>query len=184
MQLVFLHGPPAAGKFTIATEVAARTGWGVFHNHLAIDMARPFFPFGSASFWALVRELRLTALRAAAERGAGTVLYTSCYDHPADLGFYEEIEAILSGSGGAVLPVYLRCGVAELEKRVGGESRVAMGKVRSVAGLRAQLEKWNCVAIPRDGCITVATEGKTAPECAEEIIARLGIAPGAHAPSA
>ncbi|HYH81309.1 MAG TPA: hypothetical protein VEX86_16010 [Longimicrobium sp.] len=173
MQLVFLHGPPAAGKFTIATEVAARTGWGVFHNHLTLDLARPFFPFGSEPFWALVRELRLAALRAAAERGAGTVLYTSCYDHPVDLGFYEEIEAILAASGGAVIPVYLQCDVAELERRVTGESRVAMGKVRTVEGLHAQLCRWNCVAIPRDGTLRVVTDGKTAPQCAEEIIERL-----------
>ena len=51
MRLIYLHGPPAAGKYTIATELAARAGCGVFHNHQTIHVARSFFEFGSPPFW-------------------------------------------------------------------------------------------------------------------------------------
>ena len=174
MNLIYLHGPPASGKLTIAKELSARTGCGVFHNHLAIDMARPFFEFGSPPFWSLVGELRLTCL-SAAPHGGGNVVYTSCYDHPADLPFFEEMERVLQGAGGSLTPVYLQCSVTELEKRVANPSRVEMGKVRSVDGLRAQLRRWNCVAVPRANCVTIVTDDRSAAECAQQIIDGLGL---------
>ena len=50
MQLVFLHGPAAAGKLTVARALAARTGFALFHNHLVVDAVAAVFPFGSAEF--------------------------------------------------------------------------------------------------------------------------------------
>jgi hypothetical protein len=105
MHLIYLHGPPAAGKYTIAKELATRAGCGVLHNHQTIDLARSFFEFGSPPFWALVRELRLTCLRAMAEAATRPVIYTSCYDHPADLEFYEVMERITHASGAILSPV-------------------------------------------------------------------------------
>ena len=39
MKLIFLHGPPASGKFTIARALQASHGVLNFHNHLTIDVA-------------------------------------------------------------------------------------------------------------------------------------------------
>jgi len=50
MKLVFIYGSPAAGKLTVAYEVAARTGFKVFHNHLTINCVRPIFDFGTPPF--------------------------------------------------------------------------------------------------------------------------------------
>ena len=174
MNLIYLHGPPASGKLTIARELAARTNCGVFHNHLAIDLARPFFEFGSEEFWKLVSEVRIMCVRAAA-RAPSIVVYTSCYDHPADLSMFEELERIVNDGGGATRPVYLQCSIAELEQRVAAPSRVQLGKVRSVAGLHAQLRRWNCVAVPRADCITIVTDARTPSNCAEEIIEALDL---------
>lgn len=172
MKLIFLHGPPASGKYTIAVQLGAQLGCGIFHNHLTIDVARPLFEFGTTEFWSFVQQLRINCFRATAE-GDRTVIYTSCYDHPNDLQFFEEIEKIVEAADGKVIPVYLSCGIQELEKRVLGESRKDMGKVRSVEGLHRQFAKWNCIAVPRDNCITVSTEGKTAEETAGEILVRI-----------
>ena len=172
MDLIYLHGPPASGKLTIAKELAARTGCGVFHNHLAIDMARPFFEFGSEQFWELVGKLRLTALRYGSA-STKTVVYTSCYDHPADLAQFELIESIVQHVGGRVRAVYLQCSLAELERRVTHPSRAQMEKVRSVAGLHGLLRRWNCVAVPRKNCVTIVTDEKTPSACASEIVALL-----------
>jgi hypothetical protein len=170
MKLIFLHGPPAAGKFTIAKELETLIGCSVFHNHLTIDAAKPFFEFGTESFWKLVRELRLSCLKAGAKDSTGTVVYTSCYDHPTDLKQFEEIEQIVVQQDSKLLPVYLKCETLELEKRVANPSRVAMGKVRSVEGLRSKLNEWNCVAVPRENCVTILTDGKSALQCAQEIV--------------
>jgi len=34
MKLVFIYGPPAVGKLTVANALAKVTGFKVFHNHL------------------------------------------------------------------------------------------------------------------------------------------------------
>ncbi|MCX6048783.1 MAG: hypothetical protein NT075_27090 [Chloroflexi bacterium] len=171
MKLLYLHGPPATGKFTIAKELEAKIGARLFHNHLTIDVAKAIFEFGSQAFWELVDALRLQCIMAAAQQPNGLLTYTSCYDHPRDLGFFERIEHAVLSNGSVLLPVYLQCDVSELEKRVSNNSRVQMGKIRSTEGLHKVLNQWNCLAVPRDDCLTVSTAGKAPAECADEIIA-------------
>src|SRR5262245_57362571 len=50
MRLIFIYGAPAAGKLTVARELAALTGFALFHNHLVVDAVASVFPFGSESF--------------------------------------------------------------------------------------------------------------------------------------
>ena len=50
MKLVFIYGPPAAGKLTIARKVAEKAGLALFHNHLIVDAVGAVFPFGSEHF--------------------------------------------------------------------------------------------------------------------------------------
>jgi hypothetical protein len=173
MDLIYLHGAPASGKLTIARELEARIGCGVFHNHLTIELVKPFFAFDTEPFWRMVAELRLTALRVAASNGAGVVVYTSCYSHPTDLPFFEEMERIVEGAGGTIRPVHLACSIAELERRIANPDRVTLRKLRSVEGLQRELARWNWIAVPRTECITIATDDRTPSECADEIISRL-----------
>ena len=44
MKLVVLHGPPAAGKLTVALELEPLTGFQVFHHHLTVDLIFTFAP--------------------------------------------------------------------------------------------------------------------------------------------
>ncbi len=50
VKLIFLHGPAAAGKFTVATELAALTGWELYHNHLVVDEVLKVHAFGTPGF--------------------------------------------------------------------------------------------------------------------------------------
>ena len=177
MDLIYLHGAPASGKLTIAREIEARIGCGVFHNHLTIELVKPFFTFDTPAFWQMVAKIRLTALETAAEKQARTIIYTSCYSHPTDLPFFEQLEGIVERAGGVIKPVYLSCSVEELERRIANPDRVARGKLRSVSGLRSERARWNWVAVPRPGCITIATDARTPAECADEIIACLSLSP-------
>jgi adenylylsulfate kinase-like enzyme len=170
VKLLYLHGPPAAGKYTIAKALEAKIGARFFHNHLTIDAAKAIFDFGTPAFWDLVYALRLQCIAAAAQQAEGVVTYTSCYSHPHNLPFYEQIEDVVLAAGSDLLPVYLQCTMAELENQVANDSRGEMGKLQNVAGLHQALKQWHHIAVPRDECLTVVTAGKTAAECADEII--------------
>lgn len=50
MQIVFIYGPVAVGKLTVAREVEKLAGLPLFHNHLVVDAVGAVFPFGSEAF--------------------------------------------------------------------------------------------------------------------------------------
>ena len=43
MKLIFIYGLPAAGKLTIAKELAAATAFKLFHNHASIGVVELIF---------------------------------------------------------------------------------------------------------------------------------------------
>lgn len=53
MKLLFHYGPPAVGILTVAREVAALTGYRLFHDHLTVNLALAVFDFGTPGFIAL-----------------------------------------------------------------------------------------------------------------------------------
>ena len=57
--LIYLYGPPASGKLTIAERVAERAGARLFHNHLTVDAARAVFGFRSDPFDRVVQRFCL-----------------------------------------------------------------------------------------------------------------------------
>lgn len=175
MKLIFLHGPPASGKYTIATGLQEEAGVRNLHNHLTIDVAKALFDFGTAEFWALTHQLRRVALRAAAADAGAEVVFTNCYSHPHDQENVAALERIVSDAGGEFLPVYLECGIDELRRRVIAQSRREMRKLASVEGLEDFLERWNIVPFDHPRCISIDTERRTADECVREIVERLGL---------
>ncbi|MFG0253429.1 MAG: hypothetical protein ACF8NJ_11215 [Phycisphaerales bacterium JB038] len=171
MKLIFLHGPPAAGKYTIARELAASHGVRNFHNHLTIDVAKALFEFGTDEFWALTHRLRRTALAALADQGGADAVFTNCYSSPHDDATVAALEREIVSRGGDFVPVFLECGVDELRRRVVAPGRADMRKLHTVAGLDDFLDCWNIVALDRANTLVVRTEGRTARACADEIAA-------------
>lgn len=47
MSLIVVYGPVAAGKLTVATEIASQTGFTLFHNHMILDALTEIFPFSN-----------------------------------------------------------------------------------------------------------------------------------------
>ncbi len=72
MKLIFVHGPVACGKLTIAKEVAASTGLRLFHNHLTVDLVGSFFEFGSEGFVRLRESIWIESFQQAAQHGRGS----------------------------------------------------------------------------------------------------------------
>lgn len=180
MRLIYLHGPPASGKYTIAKILESQIGARNFHNHLTIDVARSLFPYGSREFWELTRALRMLSLQAVAPDPDAIVVFTTCYSRPESDRTVAAMEELARESGGDFLPVFLQCRAAELEHRVTDPSRQGTAKISSVEDLRRFLDRWNCVPVPRPNCISVVSDGRSAEDCAREIERRLSLrsAPG------
>jgi hypothetical protein len=60
MKLIFLYGLPATGKLAVAVELAAMTGYKLFHNHLVVDLLLSVFEFGSPPFVEMREEIWLS----------------------------------------------------------------------------------------------------------------------------
>jgi chloramphenicol 3-O-phosphotransferase len=129
MQLVFLHGPAAAGKLTVARALAARTGFALFHNHLVVDAVAAVFPFGSPEFRTLRERFWLETFEAAAKAGR-PLIFT--FNPEATVGptFPQDVVAGVSPHGGRVRFVALTCPPDELARRVDSPDRAAFGKLR------------------------------------------------------
>jgi chloramphenicol 3-O-phosphotransferase len=135
MWLVFLHGPPASGKLTIARALQAATELPVFHNHQVVDLLTPMFPFGSAPFVALREEMWLAVMREAAAAGTSLV-FTFAPEATVRPGFPEAARAVVESAGGRVLFVGLRCDEVVRMRRVEEPVRREHGKLDSAAEYR------------------------------------------------
>ena len=71
MKLVFIYGPPAVGKLTVAKVLAQRTNFKPFHNHLTVDVVMSFFEHGSESYYKMVREIRFAMFEEAIRLDVG-----------------------------------------------------------------------------------------------------------------
>lgn len=172
MQMIYIHGAPAVGKFTVAKELAKLTGARLFDNHASIDLARTVFDHAAPGFWSLVRSARVLVIEAAAQQGVPFVVMTSCYSEPHDRQSFETYEAILSRFNAIMCPVFLHCSHEEMRCRVGRPDRNRRGKIASVSGLEQFLEQYNCVPVPHADCIQINAETHSAKEAAADIVER------------
>ena len=134
-QLIFIHGPAAVGKYTIARELQALTGFKLFHNHLVVDALQSVFAFGSEPFVRLREPMWLAVLHDAAASGI-SVIFTFAPEITVSERFVGDVVAAFERAGGEVKFVALACAAEIQEARIGNESRAAFGKLRSAPILR------------------------------------------------
>lgn len=129
MKLLFLYGPPAVGKLTVAREVAARTGWRLFHNHLTVDLVLSVYDFGTPGFIALREEIWWTVIRRARAYGRPGLIFTFNPENSVPQRFIDELFAEITAAGGEVIAVQLTAHEAEIERRIDSSSRRTMKKL-------------------------------------------------------
>ena len=175
MDAVYLYGPPAVGKWTIANELVSRTGYRLFHNHLSIDCVRPIFDFGTEPFWRQVHAIR-EGIMAEAARAGRDLVFTTVYareeSDPQTLRRFAAIE----DNGGRVCLVQLTCSQEVLEHRVVAQHRVEMSKIASVDQLRQSMAKLDVfAAIPERDSLVIDTSALNVAEAAARIIDHYGL---------
>jgi gluconate kinase len=136
MKLVFIWGPAASGKLTIARVLAAQTGITLFHNHLVVDALLEKFQFGDPEFVRLREAMWMTVFDTAARAGQ-SLIFTFQPEPTVAAGFANRVRAVVEEAGGEVKFVRLTVSRHEQEQRIGAESRKAFRKITSADLLRA-----------------------------------------------
>lgn len=170
MRLVFLYGPPAVGKLTVAQELAALTGYKLFHNHLTVDLVAAVFPFNSPAFWPLVRRFRHDMLTAASRDGVD-LIFTYVYAHPDDQRNVRALIKPILVNGGAVHFVQLTCAREVLLGRVASEPRRPYRKLVDPAAVSDLLDRKNLVtAVPFAESLQIDTTSISPADAARQIL--------------
>jgi AAA domain len=176
MRLIYIYGLPGTGKLTVARELAARTGYRLFHNHHVVDLLLSVFEFGSAPFVELREEIWLSVFDHAARSGLPGMIFTFAPENTVRPQFVRNAVHAVSSAGGSVDFVELTCSMPELKQRIGSAARQQHGKLTSVAlfeELRAA-GNFNSPSMPRAG-LTIDTGERTPADSAAEIVQALGL---------
>ena len=132
MKLIFIYGLPASGKLTVAQELAALTGYRLFHNHLVVDCLLSVFEFGSAPFVRLREEIWLSVFDQACRNHLPALIFTFAPEPTVRPQFIDEALGVIRKSGGEVDFVELICPLAELKLRMENPSRLVHRKLASL----------------------------------------------------
>jgi hypothetical protein len=139
--LVYVYGPPASGKLTVAEHLRDLTGIRLFHNHLTVNAVREVFDVGTPQFTELLHRIRRDVFSTAMR--AGTSLIFTNNSAWAGPGGRERFEAFaasaavaVASGGGRTVFVHLTAPLSVLEARVANESRQAHGKLIEIGRLR------------------------------------------------
>lgn len=169
MELLFLYGPPASGKLTIAEEISKQTGLPIFHNHLTRDLVAEVFPDSLSENYQLVTDLRNNVFTYCAAHGH-SVIFTWVYDGPDDDAALASMVDSVRSNGGTVRFVEIQASVEDLVKRVVQESRKRHKKLSDPDKLRDFMAKKPTVSVPYPDILIVDSSMRSPAESAQLII--------------
>jgi RNase adaptor protein for sRNA GlmZ degradation len=154
----------------VANEIAARTGFKVFHNHLSIDAIRPVFDYGTKTFGRLVNLIRVETIREAARENVD-LIYTFCYAKDFDDPHVAKVAAAVEENGGEVCFVLLKADRRALDRRVTEESRRQMGKAKTVEMMNYFHETFDLLSpVPMRESLIIDNTNLSAADTARQII--------------
>jgi len=172
MRLVFIYGPPASGKLTVAAELAELTGFKLFHNHVSIQFVQSIFEFGTKTFWRLIGKYRLEMIEQAAKDGIDTI-FTFVYSKGEDDRFVGDVLKSVRSHRGQVCFVRLYCDRKELVRRVKSSQRRRMGKIGTAKMLSDLFRKYTLdLEIPFHRSLSIDTTNRTPRNVAKSIVRR------------
>lgn len=173
MRVVFLYGPPAAGKHTVAKRLSELTGLPLFHNHLVVDTVASVFPFASPSFIRLRESFWMDVFEAAVAEDR-SLIFTFQPESSVSAGFAQRVIDLVRGAGGDLLLVYLKLSADGQLTRIANEDRAKFGKLRD-AELLAKLQSdfADCERAMPEADLVIDTAQVTAESAAEMIAARV-----------
>jgi len=173
VDLIFVYGPPAAGKYTISRIVAERIGCPLFHNHLIVDAVASVFPFGTQEFCKLREAFWMEMLSAAAQANR-SLIFTFQPEPTVSSNFPRKVSHLVAAHGGRTTFISLKLSHAEQRARVANADRSNFGKLRDRELLSALHDQFDaCEAAMGVPDLTIDTELLAPAEAADLICAHL-----------
>ena len=172
MHLLFLHGPAAAGKYTVAKELAALTGFELYHNHLVVDEVLKSHAFGTPGFVAERDRLWREFFARFPSPGRANIIFTFNPENTVPQAFIDWLFTEPVRRGVKFISVEITADEAVIESRIASKQRQQFKKLTDVA-LYRRLRNSGVFAtplIPRTD-LRIDT-GKTAPAEAAAHITR------------
>lgn len=175
MQVIFIFGPTASGKLTIAREVAARTGFRLFPDHLAVNLVNGVFDTGSRPF-IRIREWSWTEVLREAVHANRSLVFTFEPQATIRSSFVSHACVIIERLGGEIVFVELVCPQDVIESRIENQDRRALGKLASLSDYRRLREQgaFEFRQMPTPA-VKIDTSECSAAEAAQRIVALLDV---------
>lgn len=174
MKLVWLHGPPAAGKLTVAKALQNNHHFKLFHNHLAVDLSMAIYDaFGDKDFHDFTNSIRRQALSKANELGVERMVMTFMTCAQED---EEEIRRYLDffeSEGIEVYPVQLHPRHDVLFSRSVSIERQQSHKISCPKHLSDLLSEWTFLPIEHKNALQIDNSERSPDDVARQIIQHL-----------
>ncbi len=143
--LIVIFGPPAVGKMTVGQELAAITGFKLFHNHMTIDLLTQIFSFHSNEFHLLCDEFRRRVIEEAAKSSEHPGLiftFVWGFNNESDKQTIDAYKKIIEDAGGNVWFVELEADFTERLDRNKSPNRLAHKKKSKTDKTEATIRDW------------------------------------------
>lgn len=145
--VVFIYGPIAVGKLTVAKILSEKLGYKLSHNHHINDFLKEVFGGSNYLSDRMKERLRYYFLKNVVEAKINLVV-THCYDHNfvsrtglSDPKYVETLEKRLTNLGATFFPVHIKADSKALLKRVSMASRQKFYKLVDKKIMREILPK-------------------------------------------
>lgn len=176
MKLIFIYGPPATGKLTVAEELVKKTNYRLFHNQLAVDLLSSVFEWGSPAFVEIKHLIWLKVFEKAAESSLEGMIFTFVYAKNHDDKLVNQIIKTVEERNGKVYLIRLYCDQNELMRRVKGESRTRYTKVKDRDRLKEMIAKWEMLSdVPGRKSLSIDNTHLSPEDVADKIIRYVGL---------
>ncbi len=172
MKLIFIYGPPASGKLTIAEKLSENTGIPLFHNHLTRDIVRDIYKTDLAANYELVHTLRCDVLEHCARHNTD-LIFTVVYEGKDDDEITKSYIQVVESNGGEVLFVELTATRDDLIKRVDNESRKRFKKLTDSSIMHEITQSMDIYIIPFVEALKINTSELEPDESAKLIANKL-----------
>lgn len=175
-QHIFLLGPPAVGKLTVAKFLSRQTRYPVFDNTKTVDIAVLLYSYGTQRFRDFRDELRLRFYEETVKTDIKGLISTYCYRHPQNWSYLTRIEQFLKKYNWSTVYFLLLADISTLMKRVqfpGRGRKMALQNTAELAEWIASSPQYK--EVNNRSCTVIETSSLAAEEVAINIFKQLGV---------